>query len=146
MIRLTASMPLASSVALLCWQPLLGLWHTQHEFAAFLTSRIHCDIALDSLQCFLNGPMHTANIFVANLQMSLFYHSTTLFITWFFVQFCVAAGLTAVCFTICMIQCVFSILIYSFNHILIKLPWIEDKQQHCFSIEDKSIISIGYTL
>ena len=54
---------------------------------------------------------------------------------------------TAVCFTICLIHCVFSILIYSFNHIFIKLPWIEDKhQQHCFSIEGKSIIGIGYTL
>ena len=45
-----------------------------------------------------------------------------------FVQFCVATGLTAVCFTICMIQCVFSILIYSFNHIFIELPWLEDNQ------------------
>ena len=79
---------------------------------------------------------------------SQFYHSTTLFIAQFYVQFCVATGLAAVCFTICMIQCVFSILIYTFSHIFIKLPWIEDKQQqqHCFSIEGKSIVGIGYTL
>ena len=36
-------------------------------------------------------------------------------------QFCVATGLTAVCFTIYMIQHVFSILIYLFNHIFIKI-------------------------
>ena len=51
---------------------------------------------------------------------------------------------TAVCFTICMIQHVFSILSYSFSHIFIKLLWIEDKQQqHCFSIEGRIIIYIG---
>ena len=64
-----------------------------------------------------------------------FYHAI-------FVWFCVATGLTAVCFTTCMIQHMLSILIY----ILINLPWIEGKQQqHCFSIEGKSIIGIGYT-
>ena len=31
-------------------------------------------------------------VFVANLQTLWFYHSTTLFITWIFVQFCVATG------------------------------------------------------
>ena len=56
--------------------------------------------------------------------------------------FCVATGLTAVCFTTCMIQHMLSILIF----ILINLPWIEGKQQqHCFSIEGKSIVGIGYT-
>ena len=30
---------------------------------AFLTSQICCDITLDLLQCFFNGPMHTASIF-----------------------------------------------------------------------------------
>ena len=81
-----------------------------------------------------------------NLFTLQFFNSRPPFIAQFFVQFCVATGLTAVCFTICMIQHVFSILIYSFNHIFIKLPWIEDKQQqHCFCIEGKSIIGIGYT-
>ena len=82
---------------------------------------LHCYIALNSLQCFTNGPMHTASIFIADLQMSQFYHSATLFITQFLQDFVLQLVETAVCFTICMIQHVFSILIYSFNHIFIKL-------------------------
>ena len=79
--------------------------------------------------------------FIMNLQMSWFYHSTTLLIAQYFVWFRVATGWNYCMFYLWMIQCVFSILIYSFNHIFIKLPWIEDKQQqHSFSIEGKSII------
>ena len=40
----------------------LGLWHTQCEFTAGLISQIHCNIALNLLQCFSSGPMHTASI------------------------------------------------------------------------------------
>ena len=38
-------------------------WNTQCEFMVFLMLQICCDIALNSLQCFSNGPMHTASIF-----------------------------------------------------------------------------------
>ena len=39
--------------------------HDTHNvnFAAILTSRICSNIALDSLQCYFNGPMHTWHIF-----------------------------------------------------------------------------------
>ena len=97
---------------------LLHFWC--YKFAMILPS-ICCN-AFSMVPCTLPA------VFITNLQMLQFYHSTTLFITWFFVWFCVATGLTAVCFTICMIQHIFSILIYLFNHIFIKLPWIEDKQ------------------
>ena len=41
----------------------LRLWHTQRQFAAFLTSQIRRDIALDSFQCYFNGPIHTCRVF-----------------------------------------------------------------------------------
>ena len=67
------------------------------------------------MQCFLlriHGDFFTVQFFCSRPFLS--YN--------FFVQFCVATGLTTVCFTIYMIQHMFSILIYSFNHIFIKLP------------------------
>ena len=84
---------------------------------AVLMSKICCNITLDSLQCFSNGLMHTASIFIANSQTLQFYCSTTLFIMHFLCDFVLQLVETAICFTICMIQCVFSILLYSFNHI-----------------------------
>ena len=106
-----------------------------HKFAAISPS-IHCN-AFPVVPCTLQA------FFIANLQTSQFYHSTNLFIAWFLCSCVLQLVETAVCFTICMIQCVFSILIYSFNHICIKLPWIEDKhQQHFYSTEVKSIVGI----
>ena len=63
---------------------ILSWWNTQHEFAVFLTSQICHNIAFNLQQCFANGPMHTASIFIATLQMSWFYYSTTLLIMQFF--------------------------------------------------------------
>ena len=105
------------------------------------------DIAVDSLLCFSNGPMHTASIFCCKFTdvtiLSLYYTFNHVILCDSMLQLVE----TAVCFTICMIQHEFSILIYSLNPIFIKLSWIEDKQQqHCFSTEGKIIICIGYTL
>ena len=85
--------------------------------------------------------------FVMNSQASWFHHSTTLLIVQFLHDFVLQLVETVACFTICMIQQWFSIFIYSFNCIFIKLSWIEDKwQQHCFSIEGKIIVCNGYAL
>ena len=112
-------------------------WHC--KFAAI--SPLICCNAFSMVPCTLPA------FSIANSQMLQFYRSTTLFILQFFVQFCVATGLTADVLPFCVILHVFSILIYAFNHIFIKLPWIEDKQQqHSFCIEGKSILGIGYTL
>ena len=78
----------------------------------FLTLQICCDIALDSSNAFPMVPCTLPTIFVTKLQISQFYHSTTLFI----MQFSLQLVEIAVCFTTCMIQCVFYILIYSLNH------------------------------
>ena len=124
---------------------MLRPWHTECKFVAILTSQIHRDIALDLLQCYFNGPIHTGSIFLLWIHGNFLSHdffALDPFYHMIFVQFCGATALTAVCFTTCMIQHMLSILIY----ILINLPWIAGKQQqHCFSIEGKSIVGIGYT-
>ena len=107
-------------------------------FDVVISPSIHCNV-------FPMVPCTLPVFFLANLQM-WFYHSTTLLIVQFLCNFVLQLVEIAVCFTICMIQYVFSILIYSFNHIFIKLSWIEDKQQCFFSIEGKIIVCIGYTL
>ena len=109
-------------------------WH--REFTVILPS-IHCN-AFPMVPCTLPA------FFITNLQASQFYHFTALFIVQFLCDFVLQLVETAVCFSICMIQCEFSILIYSLYHIFIKLLWIEDK--HCSSIEGKNIVGIGYTL
>ena len=80
------------------------------------TMRIRCDIALHSLQCFSNGPMHTASVFHSEFTdimiLSLYYPFHHVI---FCVILCCNWVETAILFTIFMIQCVFSILIYSFN-------------------------------
>ena len=63
------------------------------------------------MQCFLLR-IH-GNFFTAQ-----FFHSRPFYC----MIFCVETSLTTICFTIYIIQHVFSILIYSFNHIFMKLP------------------------
>ena len=93
----------------------LSAWHTQRQFAAFLTSRICHDITLDSLQCFPTVPCTLPAFSVVNSQTLQCYCSTTLLIVQFLCDFVLQLVETAVCFTIYMIQHVFSIFIYSFN-------------------------------
>ena len=99
---------------------------------AFLTLQICCDITLilvamlfqlpyANFQCF-SLQIHRHCDLIALIHFSL--HN-------FLFDFVLQLIETAICFTICMIQFVFSILICSFNHNCIKLPWLEDKhQQH----------------
>ena len=118
----------------------VNLWHFWHSKFTVISPLICC-YAFPMVPCTLPA------FFITNLQTLSFYCSTILFIAWFLYYFLLQVVETAVCFTICMIQCVFSILIYSFNHIFQTLPWIDDKhQEHCFSIEDKSIVGFGCTL
>ena len=74
--------------------------------------------------------------FIVKLQTSWFYHSTTLLIRWFLHDFVLQLVETTVCFTIDMIQHMFSILIYSFNHIFIKLSWIEDSDHGSVELQN----------
>ena len=68
----------------------------------------HCKFTVISPSICCNAfpmvPCTLPAFFIVNSQTLQFYCSTTLFIMQFFVQFCAATGLTAVCFTICMIQ------------------------------------------
>ena len=67
-------------------------WHTQREFAAILTSRIRCDIALDSLQCYFNGPIHTGSVFLlpicSDFFIVRFFHSRPFLLCNFCVILC----------------------------------------------------------
>ena len=118
----------------------VNLWHFWCCDIAMILPSIHCN-AFPMVPCTL--PV----FFIVNSQALWFIQSTTLLITQLLGNFVLQLVETAVYFTICMIQHMFSILIYSFNHIFIKLSWIEDKQQqHCFSIEGKNIVCIAYTL
>ena len=83
---------------------------------AFLTSQISVILPFICCNAFLMVSCTLPAFFIMNSQISQFY-STTLFIMQFLCNFVLQLIETAVCFTICMIQCVFSILIYSFNHI-----------------------------
>ena len=63
----------------------VNLWCFWHwKFAAILLS-IHCN-------AFTMVPCTLPVFFIVNSQTSWFYHSTTIFIVWFFVWFCVATG------------------------------------------------------
>ena len=106
------------------------------------------DNALDPLQCFSNGPMHTTSIFqckFTDVEILLLYYPfnhlifcAILCCNWLkllyaspFAWFSTSLASSSIHLTISFI----------------KLPRIEDKhQQHCFSIEGKSIIGIGCTL
>ena len=71
------------------------------RICGIFTLQYHLDIALDSLQCFSNGPLHNASIFhpeVAYLAILLLYYPFNHAI------FVLQLVENTVCFTICMIQ------------------------------------------
>ena len=102
-----------------------------------------CNIAFDSLQCFYNGPMHTASVFHIEFAyvviVSLYYPFNSTIFVFQLVE-------TIVCFTLSIIEHSFSIFITSLNHILVLLSlllsllsWIGDKLQlHFFFKEGKT--------
>ena len=116
---------------------MLCSWHTQRKFAAFFFKLRYQPWFVAML--FQLSHAHCQCFFVTNSHMSWFYHSTTRLLAQFLHDFVLQLVETAACFTICMIQHVFSILIYSFNRIFIKLSWIEDKQQQPMMSEMTSL-------
>ena len=95
---------------------LLGWWHTQCEFVAFLMSWICCNITLNLSQCFSNGPMHTASVFHCKFAdamiLSLYYP----FHCPIFVQFCVATG-----WNCCMFYHLYDLMCVGHPHLFIQL-------------------------